>query len=199
MRNATPLVLVIFIGCLAGFLSPQKALPPEAPKSTAPVAAATFPSEQSDIPADPKAVFGTMENGMRYIILPNSEPPQRLSMRLHVAAGSLMEQDDQQGVAHFLEHMVFNGTKNFENANQLIREMQSRGIAFGAGVNAYTSFNETVYMLDLPDLKTNNTDLTFSIMRDFADGALLSEKEIDEERGVILSEKERAIRSATAS
>jgi zinc protease len=209
MRNPIPLILVIFIAILAAFLSLRNHQPAKAPvKPVTPTAAATassadttgassadtasanvWPSEKSDIPADPKAVFGTMENGMRYMILPNSEPPQRLSMRLHIAAGSLMEKDDQQGVAHFLEHMVFNGTKNFENANQLIREMQSRGIAFGAGVNAYTSFDETVYMLDLPDLKSNNLDLTFSIMRDFADGALLTEKEIDEERGVILSEK----------
>ena len=189
MRNATPLILVIFIAGLAAFLSLRDNSPEIAIEKPLPGPTVISPVEKSDILADPKAVFGTMENGMRYIILPNSEPPERLSMRLHVAAGSLMEEDDQQGVAHFLEHMVFNGTKNFENANQLIREMQSRGIAFGAGVNAYTSFDETVYMLDLPDLKSNNLDLTFKIMRDFADGALLSEKEIDEERGVILSEK----------
>jgi zinc protease len=71
--------------------------------------------------------------------------------------------------------MDFNGTKHHKNANQLIREMQSRGIAFGAHVNAYTSFDETVYMLDLPDLKPDTLDLTFGIMRDFGDGALLSE------------------------
>jgi zinc protease len=188
MRNAIPLILAVFIAGLATFLALRDKTPAKAPQ--APVApAVAWAAEKSDIPADPAAVFGTMENGMRYIILPNGEPPDRLSMRLHIAAGSLMEQDDQQGVAHFLEHMVFNGTKNFENANKLIREMQSRGIAFGAGVNAYTSFDETVYMLDLPDLKSDNLDLTFKIMRDFADGALLSEKEIDEERGVILSEK----------
>ncbi|MFN5737395.1 MAG: M16 family metallopeptidase, partial [Akkermansiaceae bacterium] len=189
MRNATPLILVIFIAGLAGFLS-LRGVPSKVEHINVPVApVVACPAKKSDIPADPAIVSETMENGMRYIILPNSEPPQRLSMRLHIAAGSLKEQEDQKGVAHFLEHMVFNGTKNFENANQLIREMQSRGIAFGAGVNAYTSFDETVYMLDLPDLKSNNLDLTFSIMRDFADGALLSEKEIDEERGVILSEK----------
>jgi len=189
MRNATPLILVIFIAGLAGFLS-LRGVPSKVDHINVPVApVVACPAKKSDIPADPAIVSETMENGMRYIILPNSEPPQRLSMRLHIAAGSLKEQEDQKGVAHFLEHMVFNGTKNFENANQLIREMQSRGIAFGAGVNAYTSFDETVYMLDLPDLKSNNLDLTFSIMRDFADGALLSEKEIDEERGVILSEK----------
>ena len=208
MRNPTPLILVIFITGLAVFLSlrnPKPANPPAKPvapattssdtatvivsPNTTKITAAAWPSEKSDIPADPRAVFGTMENGMRYMILPNTEPPQRLSMRLHIAAGSLMEKDDQQGVAHFLEHMVFNGTKKFENANQLIREMQSRGIAFGAHVNAYTSFDETVYMLDIPDLKPDTLDLTFSIIRDFGDGALLSEAEIDNERGVILSEK----------
>jgi zinc protease len=189
MRNTLPLVLVIFIAGLATFLSLRDYT--DSKPSEKPVVFTTveWPSETSDIPADPTAVFGTLDNGMRYMILPNTEPPQRLSMRLHVAAGSLMEQDNQQGVAHFLEHMVFNGTKNFENANKLIREMQSRGIAFGAGVNAYTSFNETVYMLDVPDLKADTLDLTFSVMRDFGDGALLSDEEIEEERGVILSEK----------
>ncbi len=123
------------------------------------------------------------------MILPNEEPPNRLSIRLHIAAGSLVEADDQQGLAHFLEHMVFNGTKSYKDANKLIREMQTRGIAFGAHVNAYTSFDETVYMLDLPDIKPDTLDLAFGIMRDFGDGALLSEEEIDAERGVILSEK----------
>ncbi len=189
MRNTTPLILTLFIAGLATYLT-LRDKPGSA--SSAPSAALTpveWPSVKSDIPADPKAVFGTLDNGMRYMILPNSEPPQRLSIRLHIDVGSLMEADDQQGLAHFLEHMVFNGTKNHKNANQLIREMQSRGIAFGAHVNAYTSFDETVYMLDLPDLKPDTLDLTFGIMRDFGDGALLSEKEIDDERGVILSEK----------
>lgn len=189
MRNATPLILVIFIAGLATFLSLRDHPSQKTTETPVAIAPAVWPSEKSDIPADPKAVFGTLENGMRYMILPNTEPPQRLSMRLHIAAGSLMEKDDQQGIAHFLEHMVFNGTKNFENANQLIREMQSRGIAFGAHVNAYTSFDETVYMLDIPDLKPDTMNLTFNIMRDFGDGALLSAKEIDAERGVILSEK----------
>lgn len=189
MRHATPLILVVFIAGLAAYLSFRDHPASKDSKPSVAVAATVWPAEKSDIPADPAAVFGTMDNGMRYMILPNSEPPQRLSMRLHIAAGSLMEKEDQQGLAHFLEHMVFNGTKNYENANQLIRDMQSRGIAFGAHVNAYTSFNETVYMLDLPDLKPDTMDLTFNIMRDFGDGALLSAKEIDDERGVILSEK----------
>jgi zinc protease len=129
-----------------------------------------------------------LENGLRYIIHPNSDPPKRVSLRLHIATGSLMETEDQRGIAHFLEHMVFNGTKNFAAAD-LIPRMQRLGIAFGAHVNAYTSFDETVYMLDLPDLAEDTQKLAFAVMRDFGDGALLSAEEIDKERGVILAEK----------
>ncbi|MEP2777442.1 MAG: insulinase family protein [Luteolibacter sp.] len=192
MRNATPLVLTLILAITAIVLSltGKDAKDTTAPKTTAEaVAPIPWPSEASDIPADPKAVFGNLPNGFRYMILPNEEPPNRLSVRLHIDAGSLMEDDDQRGLAHFLEHMVFNGTENFEDANALIKEMRGRGIAFGAHVNAYTSFDETVYMLDLPDVKPSTLDLCFGIMRDFGDGALLSAEEIDAERGVILSEK----------
>jgi zinc protease len=125
---------------------------------------------------------------MRYLIYPNAEPPGRVSLRLHIAAGSLMESDDQRGLAHFLEHMVFNGSKNF-TPEELIPRMQRLGIAFGAHVNAYTSFDETVYMLDLPDLTEEMMKLGFTVMRDFGDGAKLDLAEIDKERGVILAEK----------
>ncbi|MFM2197371.1 MAG: hypothetical protein RLZZ505_803 [Verrucomicrobiota bacterium] len=189
MRNASPLVLSLILAATAVFLALRGKETTQTIAAPVPVEARQWPQEKSDIAPDPAAVFGTLENGMRYMILPNSEPPNRLSLRLHIAAGSLMEEDDQRGVAHFLEHMVFNGTKRHKDANTLIREMQTRGIAFGAHVNAYTSFDETVYMLDLPDLKPDTMKLTFGVLRDFADGALLSEEEIDAERGVILAEK----------
>ena len=144
--------------------------------------------EGSDLKADPKAVFGSLDNGFNYIVYPNAEPPGQFSVRLHIAAGSLMEKDNQRGLAHFLEHMVFNGSKNF-TPDELIPKMQRLGIAFGAHANAYTSFDETVYMLDLPNLDKETVDLTFTVMRDFADGALLLKDEIDKERGVIISEK----------
>lgn len=157
--------------------------------STVTVAKArTWPHTTSDIPTDPKTTFGALPNGFRYMIYPNQEPPKRVSVRLHIATGSLMEQDDQRGVAHFLEHMVFNGSKNF-TSNELVPRMQRLGIGFGAHVNAYTSFDETVYMLDLPDLSAETVKLAYTVMRDFADGALLNEEEINKERGVILSEK----------
>ncbi|MFC7335746.1 M16 family metallopeptidase [Haloferula chungangensis] len=212
MRNPAPVILSLLLAAAALFLilrkpeTPQEkatdppppvaeavdAPPAETGEDSDPVAASatstTWPQDKSDIPADPKAVFGSLDNGMRYIILPNAEPPKRLSLRLHIAAGSLMEAEDQRGVAHFLEHMVFNGSKNFTPA-ELIPRMQRLGIAFGAHVNAYTSFDETVYMLDLPEQTEDTMKLGFTVMRDFSDGALLKEEEIDNERGVILSEK----------
>ncbi len=209
MKNAVPLILVLFLAVMAVLLSLRG--PSEAPTAEPGVgqlddfvreldaeaeAAADLPPVEprlwghqlSDIAPDPDAVFGHLPNGFRYVILPNPEPPTRLSLRLHVAAGSLMEEEDQRGLAHFLEHMVFNGTRN-HSAKELIPMMQRLGIAFGAHANAYTSFDETVYMLDLPDLSDDTLQLAFTVMRDFGDGALLEPEEIDSERGVILSEK----------
>ncbi len=148
----------------------------------------TWAHKESDLPVDKNAHFGELENGMRYVIYKNAEPPGRISMRLHIDAGSLREADDQRGMAHFLEHMLFEGSKNYTSA-ELIPEMQRLGIAFGAHANAYTSFDETVYMLDLPNLQEKTLKLGFTVMRDFCDGALLQENEVEAERGVILSEK----------
>ena len=121
------------------------------------------------------------------MILPHAEPPGKVSLRLHVDAGSLQEEEDQRGLAHFLEHMLFNGLRNF-SPEELIPIMQRLGISFGSHANAYTSFDETVYMLDLPDTDEDTLDLCFTVMRDFADGALLLEDEIEKERGVVLAE-----------
>jgi len=219
MQKATPLILVLILAITAAFLSlrehkaapvavqPSKPAPAaEAPKpaespakpepapavkpepAVAKVAPKPWPQASSDIAPDPGATFGTLDNGFRYIIYPNAEPPKRVSLRLHIASGSLMEAEDQRGIAHFLEHMVFNGTKHYTAAD-LIPRMQRLGIAFGAHANAYTSFDETVYMLDLPDLSEDTLNLAFTVMRDFGDGALLTTEEIDKERGVVLSEK----------
>jgi zinc protease len=147
-----------------------------------------LPQEGSDIPADPAVKWGVLENGLRYAILPNAEPPNRVSMRLFVDAGSLMENDDQQGLAHFLEHMAFNGTKNFP-AGEMVEYFQRLGMGFGNHTNAHTSFNETVYKLELPNSDAVMIDEGMKLFRDYADGMLLLPDEIDEERGIILSEK----------
>lgn len=216
MQKVTPLILVLILAVTAIFLSvrspkpplaslppvvetspsppatePGIAAPPQTDAAVAAVAVVTprpWPQASSDITPDTGATFGTLANGLRYIIYPNPEPPKRVSLRLHIASGSLMEADDQQGLAHFLEHMVFNGSKAF-TSEELVPKMQRLGIGFGAHLNAYTSFDETVYMLDLPDLSVDTMNLAFTVMRNFGDGALLTREEIDKERGVILSEK----------
>ncbi|WP_009963704.1 M16 family metallopeptidase [Verrucomicrobium spinosum] len=145
--------------------------------------------EESDLKPDGKAVFGRLENGLRYVIYPNKFPVEgRASIRLFVDAGSLMEEDDQQGMAHFLEHMAFNGSKNFA-AGTMVERFQRLGMGFGADTNAHTSFRETVYKLELPKVDEKMLTEGLHLFRDDLDGMLLGEEEIDKERGVILSEK----------
>ncbi len=144
--------------------------------------------EKSDLEPDPAVTFGQLENGLRYAILPNSEPPNRISLRLFIDAGSMMETESQQGLAHFLEHMAFNGTRNYP-PGEMIEYFQRLGMAFGSHTNAHTSFRETVYKLELPDTKPDMIDEGLQLMRDYADGMLLRPEEIDRERGVILAEK----------
>ncbi|QQL44712.1 M16 family metallopeptidase [Sulfuriroseicoccus oceanibius] len=147
-----------------------------------------FPHETSDLQVDPAIKFGKLENGVRYAILKNTEPPNHVSLRLHIDAGSLAEADNQQGLAHFLEHMAFNGTEHF-GPDELVTFLQNNGISFGAHLNAYTSFDETVYMLDLPDNNQELVDKGMLVIADWADGMSLIEEQIDHERGVILAEK----------
>lgn len=151
-------------------------------------AAPNFVHEESDLPADPAVTWGKMENGMRFALMPNAEPPGRVSLRLHIDSGSLHETEDQRGLAHFLEHMAFNGTRNFK-PDELVTFLQGAGIGFGAHLNAYTSFDETVYMLDLPKNDAELVDKCLLVLRDWADGMTLGAEEIEKERGVILSEK----------
>ena len=150
--------------------------------------APSWPQEGSDLAADPKAVFGRLASGVRYVILPNQEPPGRASLRLYMDIGSLMEEDDQRGMAHFLEHMAFNGSKNFP-AGQLVEYLQRLGMGFGADTNAHTSFKETVYQLELPKVEEGLMADGLKLFNDYLGNLLLDQKEIDKERGVILSEK----------
>ncbi|MFP6874569.1 MAG: insulinase family protein [Verrucomicrobiales bacterium] len=143
--------------------------------------------DTSDLKPDPSVTFGVFGNGLRYAIMPNAEPPDRLSMRLYVDAGSLMETDEQQGLAHFIEHMAFNGTNNFP-AGEMVEYFQRLGMSFGGDTNAHTSFKETVYKLELPKPEEALIKRSMLLLRDYADGMLMSKPEIEKERGVILSE-----------
>jgi zinc protease len=139
------------------------------------------------IPVSPEIKIGKLPNGLTYYIRKNTRPENKVELRLALNAGSILEDDDQQGLAHFMEHMVFNGTKNFKK-NELVSFLQSIGVEFGADLNAYTSFDETVYILPIPTDKKENLENGFQILEDWASNATLDPKEIDKERGVVLEE-----------
>jgi zinc protease len=144
--------------------------------------------ETSDIPVNPRLKFGALANGLRYSWMSNTEPQKRCYVRLHVNVGSLAEDDDERGIAHFLEHMAFNGTRHYPPGT-LIEWFQKHGMGFGADTNAHTGLGETVYQLDLPQSDEKSLDEGLTVLRDFADGALLEEKEIEAEKGVIDGEE----------
>lgn len=142
----------------------------------------------TEIPFDPKVVRGQLPNGLSYYIRKNSEPKNRVTIYLVNKVGSILENEQELGLSHFLEHMAFNGTKHFPK-NELVNYLQKSGVKFGSDLNAYTIFDETVYQLPLP---TDNAELLhngFQIMRDWAQEATLDSVEIEKERGVILEEK----------
>ena len=139
------------------------------------------------IKADPNVTIGELDNGMTYYIRRNTYPKDRVEFRLAVNAGSNQENDDQQGLAHFTEHMAFNGIEGFPS-NSVVDHLRSKGVVFGADLNAYTSFDETVYMIPMPLDDPANIDLGLKILRGWAAGLLYDNKEIDEERGVIIEE-----------
>ncbi|CAN2042655.1 zinc protease [Candidatus Magnetomoraceae bacterium gMMP-15] len=147
-----------------------------------------WPFEASNLRPDPDLNFGRLPNGFRYILMENHKPEDRVSMHLNVQAGSLHETDEQQGLAHYLEHMLFNGSTHFP-PGELIKYFQSIGMDFGGDTNAHTGFNETVYDIFLPAGTKKSLEDALLVMEDYASGALLLNSEIERERGIILSEK----------
>ncbi|HEX6465340.1 MAG TPA: insulinase family protein [Vicinamibacterales bacterium] len=162
--------------------------PLAARQATAPGQAPAAPLALTDkIPLDPTVHTGRLPNGLTYFVRRNARPANRVSLRLAVKAGSLDEADDQQGLAHMLEHMAFNGSTNFKPGD-LISTFEAAGARLGPHVNAYTSFEETVYMLDLPSDKPDLVGKGFTAFADFAGGLTLDPKQIDKERGVVTEE-----------
>lgn len=150
--------------------------------------AAQSKRQEKPLPLDPAVRTGKLPNGFTYYIRHNEEPKNRVVMYLVNKAGSVLEDEDQRGLAHFMEHMSFNGTKHFPK-NELVDYLQKSGVRFGADLNAYTSFDETVYQLPLPSNKPELLKGGIEIMRDWAQEATLEPVEIDKERGVVLEEK----------
>jgi len=139
------------------------------------------------IPADPDIKIGKLANGITYYIKHNEKPEQRVELRLAINAGSVCETDDQQGLAHFCEHMCFNGTKNFPS-NKMVSMLEEMGVKFGAELNAGTGFDETIYMLKVPTDNEEWINRGFQVLEDWAHQVSMEEAEIDKERGVIVEE-----------
>ena len=142
----------------------------------------------SDLPADPDVRFGTLPNGLRYAILRNKTPEHQASIRLRIGSGSLEESDAQQGLAHFLEHMAFKGSTHVPEGD-MIKILERKGLAFGPDTNAFTSFDQTVFMLDLPETDPDTLSTGLMLMRETASELSLKQSAMDPERGVVLSEE----------
>ena len=147
-----------------------------------------WPQAASDVPADPAVRFGTLPNGMHYAIMKNATPPHQAALYLRIGAGSLMEKDDQLGLAHFMEHMAFNGTTHIPK-NDLITILERLGLAFGADLNAATSFDQTFYQLNLPRTDDETVDTALHVMREQVSEATMDADDIVSERGVIAGEE----------
>ncbi|EJC79309.1 putative Zn-dependent peptidase [Rhizobium leguminosarum bv. trifolii WSM2297] len=147
-----------------------------------------WPQTQSDLKADTNLHFGTLANGMRFAIMRNATPPGQAAIRFRIGSGSLEENDNQQGLAHFLEHMAFKGSTHVAEG-EIIRILQRKGLAFGPDTNAHTSYDETVYSLDLPEVDADTVSTGLMLMRETASELTLDAGAFDRERGVILSEE----------
>lgn len=181
MRNFITVAIVVVFTAVAGPLH-------AATEAQVCIAEPGWPSDRSDLEVDPSLVRGTLSNGLRYVIKENSEPQNRVAMYLLIQAGSLNELDSQRGLAHFLEHMLFNGSTHFK-PGELVQFFQEIGMSFGGDTNAFTSFDQTAYNIILPDGSRENLEKGFLVLSDYARRALLLDSEIDRERGVILAEK----------
>lgn len=183
-----PLVVLAATGAAAYAQAPAaEQAPASAPAAVEMTAEQQAAILNAPLQQDPKIITGKLENGLTYIIRPTAEPAGRACLRLHVATGSQDEQKETSGLSHFIEHLVFNGSRTFKRG-ELIPAMQEMGLGFGGDANAYTSLLHTLYMINMPNLKDETVNLALTIVRDFADGATLTDEAIDHERGIVISE-----------
>lgn len=147
----------------------------------------SFSSTAQQLEKDPELIHKTLDNGFTYYIYPTDRVKNEAHFQLFIKVGSLQETKKQRGLAHFLEHMAFNGTKNFQK-NELIRFLESKGAKFGADLNAHTSYHETIYKLQVPTRESSVVDSTLTILSDWASAITLDGEEIEKERGVVLAE-----------
>ena len=191
-RNVLVILLLVSLltsGCASAGLPPLVLVGPPGEPVPASV------SLDEPLPASAEYRIGELDNGLTYLIRRNTEPANRAELRLVVNAGSLLEEQDQRGLAHFLEHMMFNGTRDFAH-NELVSYLERIGMQFGPDANAYTSYDETVYMLHVPTDKPDEFATAFKVLENWAAYATLDPAEIDAERGVIVEEQRMSEQNA---
>jgi zinc protease len=182
---ASALSLALLVG---PSLTPLASVAAAQAPQRAPGAATGWPQETSDLKPDPLIRFGRLPNGMRYALMHNATPTGQASFRLRFDAGSLMERDDQQGLAHFLEHMAFNGSTKVPPA-EMVKILERIGLAFGADTNASTDWTETIYKFDLPKVDAESLDTGLMLMREIAGNLTIPAASVQSEKGVVLSEE----------
>ncbi len=200
MRYRSRRLLVIVVSIVFGVTACTTSRTETTPVSTSipPPTSADSPGDTSDalasdsdevdlLPVDPEVRKGQLDNGLTYYLRHNESPGRRAELRLLVNAGSVQEDEGEAGVAHFLEHMMFNGTEHFPR-NELIAGLESFGPRFGPDINAFTSYDETVYELSLSSDDEELIDLGVEVLREWASLATLTEQDVFEERGVVLDE-----------
>ena len=163
--------------------------------ATSPVASAAEMNQV--IPTDPALLRGKLSNGLEYYILRHTQPAGAVELRLAIRAGSVNEAENERGVAHFLEHMVFNGTQRYPG-NQMVDALEQMGVQFGADLNAYTGFDETIYILPIPLNNPANLDKSLGILEELAFNATFDPAEVEQERSVIMEEWRASAQSAAA-
>jgi zinc protease len=184
LRSATALALILT--CVKP-LAAQPFNPPPMQRPTAPKALSAWGFDKSDLTPDAAPRFGVLPNGMKYAIMRNETPKQNASVRMRFDVGSTAEADDQRGLAHFLEHMAFNGSKRVPEG-EMIKLLERNGLSFGADTNASTGFTETVYKLDLPQVNEPLIDTALMLMRETASELTIDPGAVNRERGIILGE-----------
>ena len=174
---------------LSGLLYSCATVPtePVAEGDKAEVSTGMTPFLQQTMPVDREVRVGHLANGLRYYVRHNQKPEQRLELRLVVKAGSVLEEEQQQGLAHFVEHMAFNGTEQFAR-QEIVGYLESIGMAFGPEINAYTGFDETAYKLRVPTDNPEVLETAFRILENWAHRISFEGEEIDKERGVVIEE-----------
>jgi zinc protease len=150
-----------------------------------------FNNDSALLPLSPDVTDGVLPNGMRYVLRKNGSPEDKIALRLVVDAGSILEEEDQLGVAHLVEHMAFNGTEKY-NQQEIIAYFESIGMRFGADLNAYTSFDETVYMINFPADDQDILDQTLDVVDQWINHVSFDPEELEKERGVVMEEWRRS-------